>query len=1169
MATRFSLLLLACAVGCCLAQPQPPAAPPSGVLSPLPMSDVALAGEWKEAQDANQEVLMSLNASRWLCHFTTTANLTACKADLSAPWQSFVKQPNGTYAHEAGFLAVGNDVKPAARVAASACEAFCTSAAACKGYTFAAEDGFKPADVVTCYWKTSTSFTPNARTNCVADGGADKPVCSPLPGEMGLGGYYGHYQGHWLSATAFLVNSTGNATVRAAAAANVASLAAVMRAWKGKYGVDGYLFPYDPLVWDKLLAGHGAGPYFSVPFYTLHKLMAGLLDQWEFAGNAQAFELVGKMATWVHDRVEAVIADPAGGMPLWQKVLLCEWGGMNDVLYHLYAHTGDARHLATARRFNGFVFTAPLAAGVDDLSSLPFPHANFHLPEVVGNARAYELTGNATDKAVVDTFFDVLSANHSYATGGSNSGECWQGARDLGNFLDAQTQESCTQYNVLKVARRAFLGVRTDGGGVRSGVRRSGVGPAGPCHAARAKLADFYERAILNGIVGNQNRQASAQPAAPEAAPPAAAVAAGSTSSPPAASPTSYIYMQPLGGANIKPWGKSDYGFPCCWGTLSESFAKLSDSIFFVGKADKEVFVNQFAPATARLAAIGEPGASLVQESHFPAHPNKTTTLTVRGGGAFSILLRVPGWALGGGANSVTLNGKPCEGAIVPGTYLRVPGPFKDGDVLEAAFPPSLWTEPLNDKHSVHNATLAFMYGPLVLAGVHLDDDIFVPKGGTAGAKADPSCFLRRNSSDALDFEAVGADGVTVVQMMPLKDVMLEKYVVYFMTAGTKPPQPHNGYCPHSSNILSNEVIRGEEVDEHEEDLSSAGPPVPTPAAAAASGSGSTSGYQHPIIPSLGRGVSWQLVNGQIAPVHHALPPVHADETSEPVWKEYVGMGYTCSGTEFRGEVPNEDGTAAGCVAAAQAMPDCAGVNYATWRTSDPSVCYTCRIAGNVPGSKLVEAASMTSLVGPLPPVPAACPKTFRRPAFVRHFNYSVVPSPSLPEGVVLRCGHIDMEPLLPLELSDQEVSDYLQITLDALGLEGSNFLRPGECGKVYDYHDCVWQSGTLRCACSGSACYVDHSAEKFTKRNNPPKIPTPWVSGGNGTAANYFKYQCLAACKCTLQSAASGGPASTEAPPCVDSALTGLCKVCGQAFNDKLENSLVQLWCDPTDPNC
>ena len=78
---------------------------------------------------------------------------------------------------------------------------------------------------------------------------------------MGLGGYYGHYQGHWMSATAFLYNSTGNATVKKLAAENVDTLAKVMAAWKAKYGYDGYLFPYDPLVWDKLLAGHGAYPY--------------------------------------------------------------------------------------------------------------------------------------------------------------------------------------------------------------------------------------------------------------------------------------------------------------------------------------------------------------------------------------------------------------------------------------------------------------------------------------------------------------------------------------------------------------------------------------------------------------------------------------------------------------------------------------------------------------------------------------------------------------------------------------------------------------------------------------------------------------------------------------------------------------------------------------------
>ena len=436
MALRLATLALAAGQG---------AAELKSVLEPLRMSDVALEGEYKQAEIRNQEVLLSLNHSEWACHFTSTANLTACETSGGERWVTLVKNASDPteFTKGLGFIAAGNDVKPPANVTVAACKSFCSGSAACKAVSFmqSVADENKTDVMVKCYWKKTAAFTPQ-KSNCVAPGGAGKPSCSPLPGEMGLGGYYGHYQGHWMSATAFLYNTTGNATVKAAADRNIEVLASVMEAWKGKYKVDGYLFPYDPLVWDKLLAGHGAGPYFSVPFYTLHKLMAGLLDQYHFAGNAKAFELVQKMATWVHDRVEAVLAGE-GGMALWQKVLLTEWGGMNDVLYFLYEHTGNEMHLKTARRFNGYVFTARLAAGEDDLSLLPFPHANFHLPEVVGMARAYEITGNETDKKIVDTFFAALYGNHSYATAGSNSGECWQAPRDLGNFLDDQTEESC------------------------------------------------------------------------------------------------------------------------------------------------------------------------------------------------------------------------------------------------------------------------------------------------------------------------------------------------------------------------------------------------------------------------------------------------------------------------------------------------------------------------------------------------------------------------------------------------------------------------------------------------------------------------------------------------------------------------------------------------------
>jgi DUF1680 family protein len=758
---------------------------------PLPLSNVSLLGTWARREVANREVLLSINETRWLCHFTTAANLTKCEPD-SAAWQTYVKDASSSkYTHKAGFLASGDDVKPSETTSFDECEAFCTSTSACLGITFQSDD-VTPAAPIKCYWKSVISFTP-ATTNCIAPGGSGQPVCTPLPGEMGLGGYYGHYQGHWLSATAFLVNSSGNATVRASANRLISGLGKVMDAWRAAYGDDwgdGYLFPYSFPPWEKLLDAQGAGPYYSVPFYTLHKIMAGLLDQAMLAGSELAYELVTRMASWVHRRVEATIAK--GGMKLWQQVLEVEWGGMNDVLMHLYAVSGDETHLATARRFNAFVFTAPLSVGHDDLAELPFPHANFHLPEIIGNARGYELTGNATDRSVVQAFYDALLENHTYATGGSNAGECWQAPRDLGNFLSTQTEESCTQYNVLKIARHMFT------------------------WSAEPALADFYERAIENGIVGNQ-RLDDAGSLMASCGTPAGCDKAGCRGQGPtrAASPatTSYIYMLPLGGATHKPWGKSDYGFPCCWGTLSESFAKLGDSIYFVAPTADALFVNLYASSEVRVGLRDDHTGygtllTLEQTAYEYANPNRTARFVVRDlthagtsstTSKFAIKLRVPGW-LPTGAGTVQLNGVAYPEKVQPGAFLTIERTWVAGDALDVHFPPALWVAPLNDHHAWHNATVAFMFGPLVLVGVNVTSDLFVPASATF--RTDPTSFIRRVPGATLLFEADGTlDGTkTSIKLVPLRDVRDEQYVVYFMTAGTKPPQPPVVYCPHSED---------------------------------------------------------------------------------------------------------------------------------------------------------------------------------------------------------------------------------------------------------------------------------------------------------------------------------------------------------------------------------
>lgn len=170
-----------------------------------------------------------------------------------------------------------------------------------------------------------------------------------------------------------MYNNTGDAAIKAKADALIAEMAKVQAAWAGKvdyYGVpsDGYIFPNYPDTFGIMEGRCGmAGPKidYSVPYYTLHKLMAGLLDQYQLAGNEMAFEMVKKMADWVVLRVDATMK--RGGQKLWQCVLNTEWGGMNEVMYNLYDVTGTEAYLETGKKFNHWQWTAPLAIGADDI----------------------------------------------------------------------------------------------------------------------------------------------------------------------------------------------------------------------------------------------------------------------------------------------------------------------------------------------------------------------------------------------------------------------------------------------------------------------------------------------------------------------------------------------------------------------------------------------------------------------------------------------------------------------------------------------------------------------------------------------------------------------------------------------------------------------------------
>jgi len=581
---------------------------------------------------------------------------------------------------------------------------------------------------LTCIFTAAANLTECDESNCPSPGQEGMPKCNPVRGEMGLGGYYGHYLGHWLSATAYLVNNTGDAEVKRMSEEVVRSLASCQDAWETRYGADegnGYLFPYDPIVYRMLeTPPYRSYPIYSVPFYTTHKLLAGLLDQWQLARNEVAHQAALDLADWVVRNVNHTLVRE--GMAGWQRILGTEWGGMNEVMLNMYAATGNEDYLTAGYAFNHWAWSAPLAVGVDDLAG---NHANTHIPEVLGNAVGFELTGNATDEAIVLEFFNAVTQHHSWATGGSNSGEHWGEADRLGDELNSDTEESCTQYNMLKVARHLYE------------------------WTANSSLFDFYETAIFNGILGNQNNLD--------------------------ADMTKFIYMLPLGGSGLhKPWGWSNSSIPCCWGSLSEQFSKMSDSIFFRSPDDSQLFVNQFVSSTVHWESRG---VSISQAAGFPHSTSNTTVIKVSGRASrWAMRIRVPHWARG--ANEMTVAGEVIPAAwIVPGVYLNIEREWRDGDEVQVYFPMDFWASHLNDDRDEYNGTFAFMYGPLVLAGL-TEQNRFIP----SGSATDPSRWIRRSSDSKLSFEASGRDAwssaALSVPMIPLFEVMEETYSVYFDT---------------------------------------------------------------------------------------------------------------------------------------------------------------------------------------------------------------------------------------------------------------------------------------------------------------------------------------------------------------------------------------------------
>jgi DUF1680 family protein len=435
----------------------------------------------------------------------------------------------------------------------------------------------------------------------------------------------GHWVGHYMSGCALLFGSTGDKEMKARGDAIVAGLAECQT----KLG-NGYVSAFPESEFTRLEMGQKVW----APFYTLHKLMAGLLDMHQYAENAQALDVAVKLGGWV-DNWTASRSDER-----MQEILEEEFGGIAESLYNLAEVTNDDRFARAGDRFQKKVFLRPLLERRDELRQL---HANTHIPQVIAAARRYELTGDMRFKVMPEFFWETVVESRTFAPGGSGTMERWV---TYPNHLawemksSSENQECCCAYNMMKLTRQMYT------------------------WQPQMRYVEYYERNLINHRLG--------------------------TIEPETGHTTYFLSMSPGAWKTI---GTEDQTFWCCNGTALEEFAKLQNSIYF--HDEDSLYVNLYV--ASELEWKGR-GVGLKQETVFPKEPRTRLTITSVPKDAkakWTMKLRVPGWTMD--EARVLVNGRALDIAPEPGTYVNLNREWKVGDKVELEMPMRLTRERLGD----------------------------------------------------------------------------------------------------------------------------------------------------------------------------------------------------------------------------------------------------------------------------------------------------------------------------------------------------------------------------------------------------------------------------------------------------------------------------------------
>ena len=493
----------------------------------------------------------------------------------------------------------------------------------------------------------------------------------------------GHMTGHLLSALALTYANTGDGDAKSRGRYLVSQLAAFQAKDASRGFHAGYLSAFPEGYFDILEQGKSIW----APYYMIHKYLAGMIDQYQLAGDDQALDVAKKLGDWVDWRTHRL---SYGQM---QMILQTEFGGLPEALANLYTITGQERYLAAAQRFYHAIVLDPLAEGMDNLPGL---QANVTTPKIIACLRMWEETGSAKYGDIARNFWDIVTGHHVYVIGGVGNYEHFQQPDTVAAQLSNFTCENCVSYNMLKLTR--LLHFHQPG---------------------RTDLLDYYERTLLNQMLGEQDPN----------------------------SPHGFnCYYTGLSAAAFKrqplnyfPQGNPDVyatdwdTFTCDTATGLETQAKFADTIY--SRDAHGLSVNLYIPSQVTLG-----GLVLRQDTGFPDDPAVRLSV-VSGAATLTLRVRVPKWVAA--PPVVSLNGVPLTDLPEAGPtgWVALRRHWRPGDVFQVTLPMQLAVEPTPD----HPAVQALTYGPVVLSGVHgTDPGLLTPQLDMASVRrtaAQPMTF--------------------------------------------------------------------------------------------------------------------------------------------------------------------------------------------------------------------------------------------------------------------------------------------------------------------------------------------------------------------------------------------------------------------------------------------